>query len=83
MDKSNLTESDYIYDYNKAFSRNIGWVTDLEQHLLKNKRIAIAGLGGVGGFHFLTLARLGIQNFNIADLDHFEIITSIAKLAQW
>lgn len=73
MDKSNLTESDYIYDYNKAFSRNIGWVTDLEQHLLKNKRIAIAGLGGVGGFHFLTLARLGIQNFNIADLDHFEI----------
>ena len=61
------------FDYNTAFSRNIGWVTEREQLVLKNKRVAIAGLGGVGGRHLLTLTRLGIQNFNIADPDVFDI----------
>ena len=61
------------FDYNKAFSRNIGWVTEPEQAVLRNKRIAIAGMGGVGGFHLLTLARLGVGKFNIADLDRFEV----------
>ena len=61
------------FDYNTAFSRNVGWVTQEEQQQLRGKRVAIAGLGGVGGRHLLTLARLGIQNFNIADPDVFEI----------
>ncbi len=60
------------FDYKTAFSRNIGWVTEEEQSLLNNKRIAIAGMGGVGGGHLLTLARLGIGTFNIADFDTFE-----------
>ena len=30
-------------------------------------------MGGVGGFHLLTLARLGIGGFSISDLDRFEI----------
>jgi len=62
-----------MFDYNKAFSRNIGWVTEDEQQILKSKRIAIAGAGGVGGVHLLTLARLGIANFNISDFDDFEV----------
>jgi len=62
-----------MFDYNKAFSRNIGWVTESEQQQLKNKKIAIAGAGGVGGVHLLTLARLGIANFNISDFDDFEV----------
>lgn len=61
------------FDYDVAFSRNIGWVTEAEQHLLSQKRVAIAGMGGVGGFHLLTLARLGVEKFNIADLDVFEL----------
>jgi len=61
------------FDYQTAFSRNIGWVTEREQQVLRNKRVAIAGLGGVGGRHLLTLTRLGIQHFNIADLDVFDI----------
>lgn len=61
------------FDFNTAFQRNIGWFTNEEQALLKNKRIAIAGLGGVGGVYMLTLSRLGIGNFNIADLDRFEL----------
>ena len=61
------------FDYDRAFSRNIGWTTQVEQARLKGSRIAIAGLGGVGGAHLLTLARLGIANFNIADFDDFDI----------
>ena len=64
---------DSSFNYDLAFSRNIGWVTETEQALLRAKRIAIAGLGGVGGSHMLTLTRLGIGNFNIADLDIFEL----------
>lgn len=61
------------FDYGNAFSRNIGWVTQADQAKLRGARIAIAGLGGVGGAHLLTLARLGIANFNIADFDDFGI----------
>ena len=61
------------FDYFEAFSRNIGWVTREEQALLRNKRVAIAGMGGVGGPHLMTLARAGVGNFNIADLDSFEL----------
>jgi tRNA A37 threonylcarbamoyladenosine dehydratase len=48
------------FDYATAFSRTIGWMTSAEQPKLRSKRVAIAGLGGVGGAHLLTLTRLGI-----------------------
>lgn len=60
------------FSYDVAFSRNIGWVTEEEQRRLKNCRIAVGGLGGVGGSHLLTLARLGIGAFSITDLDTFD-----------
>jgi molybdopterin/thiamine biosynthesis adenylyltransferase len=62
------------FDYSQAFARNLGWVTDSEQAALRAKRIAIAGLGGVGGAHLLTLARLGIGRFAIADMDVFDLV---------
>ena len=62
-----------MFNYRDAFSRNIGWVTEGEQQILRHKKIAIAGAGGVGGAHLLTLARLGISNFNISDFDDFEV----------
>lgn len=61
------------FDYQEAFSRNIGWITQAEQEVLRNSRIAIAGMGGVGGAHLLTLSRLGVGNFHISDLDEFEV----------
>jgi sulfur-carrier protein adenylyltransferase/sulfurtransferase len=61
------------FSYDEAFSRNLGWITPLEQQILRGKRIAIAGCGGVGGSHLLTLTRLGIGAFNIADFDRFEL----------
>lgn len=59
--------------YNKAFSRNIGWLTREEQNRLQQKRVAIAGLGGVGGLHLLTLCRLGIGKFHLAEFDTFDL----------
>ncbi|NGZ88474.1 ThiF family adenylyltransferase [Duganella aceris] len=61
------------FSYQQAFARNIGWVTPAEQSVLRGKRIAIAGMGGVGGVHLLTLARLGVGAFHIADFDRFDI----------
>ena len=63
-----------MFSYQQAFSRNIGWVTNDEQEALRGKRVAIAGLGGTGGLHLTTLARLGVGAFKIADLDRFESV---------
>lgn len=62
------------FSYSSAFSRNIGWVTRDEQARLRAKRVAIAGMGGVGGAHLLTLTRLGIGAFNVSDFDTFDIV---------
>jgi len=66
-------ESGHPWSYTAAFARNFGFVTEPEQEKLGNARIAIAGLGGVGGRHLLTLTRLGIGKFHIADPDVFEV----------
>ena len=60
------------FSYDVAFSRNIGWVTEAEQLRLKHCKVAVGGLGGVGGNHAITLARLGIGAFTITDLDTFD-----------
>ena len=44
-----------------------------EQQTLRNSRVAIAGMGGIGGIDLVTLARLGIGRFTIADPDAFDI----------
>lgn len=62
-----------VFDYDAAFVRNLGWVSSTEQRALREKHVAIAGLGGVGGVHLLTLARLGVGRFTLADPDWFEL----------
>lgn len=62
-----------VFDYARAFSRNIGWVTRAEQERLRRTKVAIAGAGGVGGTYALTLARLGVGRFSLADFDDFEV----------
>ena len=62
-----------MFSYREAFDRNLGWITEAEQDVLRDKRVAIAGLGGVGGAHLLTLSRLGIGQFSLADFDSFEV----------
>lgn len=62
-----------IFNYEEAFSRNIGWVTQEEQQKLRNCKVAVGGLGGVGGDHTIVLTRLGIGHFNISDLDDYDV----------
>ncbi len=61
------------FEYLKAFSRNLGFLTREEQSRIKNIKVAIPGMGGVGGHHLHTLLRMGFENFNIADFDEFEV----------
>lgn len=60
------------FDRGVAFSRNLGLVSPSDAEILARSRVAIAGLGGVGGAHLEVLARQGIGGFSLADPDTFE-----------
>lgn len=60
-------------DASHAFSRNLGWITHREQAKLKESCVAVAGLGGAGGLTAVTLARLGVGSFKLADPELFEV----------
>ena len=51
------------FSYGEAFSRHLGLINPDEQARLRRSRVAIIGMGGVGGIHLVTLARLGIGGF--------------------
>ncbi len=61
------------WSYEEAFKRNRGLITEEEQQKLRHSRVAIAGMGGVGGVHLVTLVRLGVGGFTVADPDVFEV----------
>ena len=61
------------FDPQLAFSRNRGLISDVEQRRLSQCRAVIAGCGGVGGVHALTLARLGLGKFRITDPDTYSV----------
>jgi molybdopterin/thiamine biosynthesis adenylyltransferase len=61
------------WNYEEAFCRNLGLISPGEQGRLRNCRVAIPGMGGVGGLHLMTLTRLGIGKFRIADADQFSV----------
>ncbi len=69
----NQMAGDLPFDYERAFSSNLGLFTPEEQSVLGRSTVAIPGMGGVGGAHLLTLTRLGVGNFTIADGDIFEL----------
>lgn len=56
----------------QAFSRNIGLLSEADQQRLARAKIAIPGMGGVGGAHLATAARVGFGAFHLADFDVFE-----------
>ena len=62
------------FSYQQAFSRNLGLISPQEQDRLQRATVAIVGMGGVGGIHLVTLARLGIGGFAIADPDRFDLV---------
>ena len=54
------------------YQRNIPSITQAEQESLKDKKVAILGCGGLGGFLCEFCARLGIGNIIVCDGDVFE-----------
>jgi molybdopterin/thiamine biosynthesis adenylyltransferase len=61
------------FSYHEAFARHLGLISPEEQERLRRTRVAIVGMGGVGGIHLVTLARLGIGGFHLVDPDRFEL----------
>ncbi len=68
-------------DLSNSFQRNLGWITNSEQEQLQTKTVAIAGLGGVGQYYFITLVRMGVEIFSLAEFDHFEVVNFNRQLA--
>jgi len=60
-----------IHSFEDAFSRNVGLISPAEQARLSRACVAVPGVGGVGGWHALTLARQGVGCFHLADFDTF------------
>ena len=62
------------FDYNIAFSRNIGIISREEQEKIRKAKIGIAGVGAAGGGTLYTLVRMGFSRFHIADIDEYELV---------
>jgi molybdopterin/thiamine biosynthesis adenylyltransferase len=65
--------SNIDFNYNEFIGRNIGFVSEAEQNKIKNAKIFIAGVGGMGGSALLNLVRAGVGEVWIADFDSFEV----------
>lgn len=74
MDNDSPVGTSPAWSYEEAFARNLGLISRDEQRRLRDARVAIIGMGGVGGVHLATLARLGIGHFSIADPDVFSTV---------
>src|SRR3954447_26266202 len=58
--------------YEELFTRNIGFVDENEQAILRRARFAVLGVGGMGGVVAQILARSGVGALTILDKDAFE-----------
>lgn len=61
-----------MFDYDEMTGRNIGFVSAEEQRALRDGRVFICGVGGMGGAAAMALARAGVGSLVIADFDVFE-----------
>lgn len=56
----------------KRFEKNIGPISVSEQERLNNRKIFIAGCGGIGGYLLEYMARIGVGHIVCADKDVFD-----------
>lgn len=61
------------FSYDEMTGRNIGFVTPVEQAMLRAATVFVCGTGGMGGAAILSLARAGVGHFIIADIDAFDV----------
>lgn len=69
----NKSENNY---FNKAHSRDYGFISNDELRVISEKKVAIAGVGGDGFQLGYNLAMAGVSNFSIADPENFELENS-------
>ncbi len=55
------------------FTRTIALIGEEKLNILKQKKVLVFGLGGVGGYTVEALARSGIENFLLIDNDNVNI----------
>jgi len=56
----------------KRYIRNIPAISEAEQEILKSKKVAVIGCGGLGGFVIEYLVRLGLGEIIAVDGDSFD-----------
>jgi len=56
-----------------ALSRTKALYGEENLNKIQNAKVAIAGLGGVGGYALEALARTGIKDFTLIDFDTFDV----------
>ena len=61
------------FSYAEFTQRNIGFVTQEQQHKLRGARVFVCGAGGMGGACLQALVRAGIGTVAVADFDVFEV----------
>ncbi len=59
--------------YKEFTNRNIGILTLAQQETLRQSKICLFGMGGVGSPAFEVLVRTGIGKFSIVDKDRFDL----------
>ncbi len=70
-----------LWLYEKRTDRNIGWITREEQEMLKHKKVAVVGCGGIGSATARILHCDGIGELRIGDNDTFEYSNMNRQLA--
>ena len=61
------------FSYKEFTTRNLGFVTEAEQTVLRDACVFVCGTGGMGGSAIMTLIRAGVGRLIFADLDSFEV----------
>lgn len=56
----------------RRYERNIPAISDQECRLLRSKRVAVIGCGGIGGYLIELLARIGVGYIRAVDGDVFD-----------
>lgn len=57
----------------ERYKRNFSSISKEEQSIIMNLKVAIVGLGGLGGYVLENLVRLGVEDFHLIDSDVFNI----------
>ena len=65
-------QKNWSQTYRQLVDRNVGLLTPQAQDKLRTSKVAVFGMGGVGGTAFELLVRCGIGRFSIVDNDEFE-----------